>query len=225
MINQCLCCVAGSDSEPEAAASRSRRNPSRSSRGNRKRGVEYPWEMYTLKELLQATNNFNDSNKLGEGGFGTVYWGRTSKGVEIAVKRLKAMTAKAEMEFAIEVEILGRVRHRNLLSLRGFYAGGDERLIVYDYMPNHSLLTHLHPHRGTPASQQHPPLDWPRRLSIALGAAQGLAYLHHEASPHIIHRDIKASSTCSGSPGVAAARGGIRRLCPCRTPRAARTSR
>lgn len=95
------------------------------------------------------------------------------------------MTAKAEMEFAIEVEILGRVRHKNLLSLRGFYAGGDERLIVYDYMPNHSLLTHLHPHRGAPSSQQqHQPLDWPRRVSIAIGAAEGLAsvissYSHH----------------------------------------------
>ncbi|XP_062199737.1 PTI1-like tyrosine-protein kinase At3g15890 [Phragmites australis] len=170
----------------------SRTNPS--SRASRSRSMEYPWEQYTLKEILQATNNFNESNKLGEGGFGTVYWGRTSKGVEIAVKRLKAMTAKAEMEFAIEVEILGRVRHKNLLSLRGFYAGGDERLIVYDYMPNHSLLTHLHPHRGTPASQQHQPLDWPRRVAIAIGAAEGLAYLHHEANPHIIHRDIKASN-------------------------------
>uniref|UniRef100_A0ACD5XNW1 Uncharacterized protein n=1 Tax=Avena sativa TaxID=4498 RepID=A0ACD5XNW1_AVESA len=196
MMNRCFACLnGGGESEPEAAASRRQRNPpSRRGSKNRNRSVEFPWEMYTLKELLQATNNFNDSNKLGEGGFGTVYWGRTSKGVEIAVKRLKAMTAKAEMEFAIEVEILGRVRHRNLLSLRGFYAGGDERLIVYDYMPNHSLLTHLHPHRGTPASQQHPPLDWPRRVAIALGAAQGLAYLHHEATPHIIHRDIKASN-------------------------------
>ncbi|KAG2636380.1 hypothetical protein PVAP13_2NG448000 [Panicum virgatum] len=156
--------------------------------------MDYPWEIYSLKELLQATNNFNDSNKLGEGGFGTVYWGRTSKGVEIAVKRLKAMTAKAEMEFAIEVEILGRVRHKNLLSLRGFYAGGDERLIVYDYMPNQSLLTHLHPQRGVPSSQQHQPLDWARRVAIAIGAAEGLAYLHHEANPHIIHRDIKASN-------------------------------
>ncbi|KAK4431561.1 PTI1-like tyrosine-protein kinase [Sesamum alatum] len=85
-------------------------------------------------------------------------------GVEqIAVKRLKAMTAKAEMEFAVEVEILGRVRHKNLLGLRGFYAGGDERLIVYDYMPNHSLITHLH---GQLAAECL--LDWSRRMKIAL---------------------------------------------------------
>ncbi|KAJ9164112.1 hypothetical protein P3X46_023728 [Hevea brasiliensis] len=150
---------------------------------------DYPWERYTLKELLQATNNFHNNNKIGEGGFGSVYWGRTSKGVEIAVKRLKAMTAKAEMEFAVEVEILGRVRHKNLLGLRGFYAGGDERLIVYDYMPNHSLITHLH---GQLASDCL--LDWTRRMNIAIGSAEGLLYLHHKANPHIIHRDIKASN-------------------------------
>ncbi|XP_022922949.1 PTI1-like tyrosine-protein kinase At3g15890 [Cucurbita moschata] len=159
------------------------------SRKSVKENLDYPWEIYTLKELLQATNNFSNDNKIGEGGFGSVYWGRTSKGVGIAVKRLKAMTAKAEMEFAVEVEILARVRHENLLGLRGFYAGGDERLIVYDYMPNHSLLSHLH---GQLADQCL--LDWQRRVSIAIGAAQGLSYLHHEARPHIIHRDIKASN-------------------------------
>ncbi|KAJ8536727.1 hypothetical protein K7X08_035128 [Anisodus acutangulus] len=150
---------------------------------------DYPWDIYTLKELVSATSNFHNDNKIGEGGFGSVYWGRTSKGIEIAVKRLKAMSAKAEMEFAIEVEILGRVRHKNLLGLRGFYAGEDERLIVYDYMPNHSLITHLH---GTLSADCH--LDWPRRMRIAIGSAEGLCYLHHEANPHIIHRDIKASN-------------------------------
>ncbi|XP_022714869.1 PTI1-like tyrosine-protein kinase At3g15890 [Durio zibethinus] len=150
---------------------------------------DYPWEIYSLKELLYATNNFHNDNKIGEGGFGSVYWGRTSKGVEIAVKRLKAMTAKAEMEFAVEVEILGRVRHKNLLGLRGFYAGADERLIVYDYMPEHSLITHLHGQLADDCL-----LDWPRRMKIAIGSAEGVAYLHHEANPHIIHRDIKASN-------------------------------
>ncbi|XP_022737293.1 PTI1-like tyrosine-protein kinase At3g15890 [Durio zibethinus] len=150
---------------------------------------EYPWEIYTLKKLLHATNNFHNDNKIGEGGFGRVYCGRTSEGVEIAVKRLKAISVKVETEFAVEVEILGRVRHKNLLGLRGFYVGGDERLIVYDYMPNHSLITHLHGQLAADCL-----LDWPRRLRIAIGSAEGLAYLHHEVKPHIIHRDIKASN-------------------------------
>ncbi|KAM0945565.1 putative non-specific protein-tyrosine kinase RLK-Pelle-RLCK-XV family [Dioscorea sansibarensis] len=203
---KCFCCRCGE---------------SRTSQRCFNKSHSHPWETYTLKELLHATNNFHDENKLGEGGFGTVYWGRNNKGIEIAVKRLKSMTAKAEMEFAVEVEILGRVRHKNLLTLRGFYAGdakaemefaveveilgrvrhknlltlrgfyagGDERLIVYDYMPNHSLVTHLH---GKLASEVK--LDWHRRMSVAIGAAEGLLYLHNEVSPHIIHRDIKASN-------------------------------
>ncbi|KAK9008725.1 hypothetical protein V6N11_075608 [Hibiscus sabdariffa] len=145
---------------------------------------DYPWEIYTLKEILHATNNFHDDNKIGEGGFGSVYWGRTSKG--IAVKRLKGMSSKAEMEFAVEVEILGRVRHKNLLGLRGFYASADERLIVYDYMPNHSLTTHLH---GQLAADCF--LDWPRRMSIAIGSAEGLvARKPLEKLPGGVKRDI-----------------------------------
>lgn len=80
------------------------------------------------------------------------------------------MNAKAEMEFAVEVEILGRVRHKNLLGLRGFYAGGQERLIVYDYMPNQSLMTHLHGHLASDVL-----LDWSSRFKIAIGCAEGLA--------------------------------------------------
>ncbi|KAL7585743.1 PTI1-like tyrosine-protein kinase At3g15890 [Lactuca sativa] len=174
MLKNCFCCTSHEDQEPTISAQKK---------------TEYPWNMYTLKELVHATNNFHNDNKIGEGGFGSVYWGRTSKGAELAVKRLKSINAKAEMEFAVEVEILGRVRHKNLLGLKGFYAGGDERLIVYDYMPNHSLLTHLHGQLAVDCL-----LDWPRRMSIAIGSAEGLAYLHHEVTPHIIHRDIKASN-------------------------------
>ncbi|KAG6772189.1 hypothetical protein POTOM_023586 [Populus tomentosa] len=80
------------------------------------------WRIFTYKELHTATNGFSEDNKLGEGGFGSVYWGRTSDGLQIAVKKLKAMNSKAEMEFAVEVEVLGRVRHKNLLGLRGYCA-------------------------------------------------------------------------------------------------------
>ncbi|KAJ6810966.1 PTI1-like tyrosine-protein kinase [Iris pallida] len=147
------------------------------------------WRIFSLEELHLATNNFNYDNRLGEGGFGTVYWGRLSDRSQIAVKRLKVWSNKAEIEFASEVEILGRVRHKNLLSLRGYCAEGQERLIVYDYMPNLSLLSHLH---GQHSAQSR--LNWERRMSIAIQSAEGIAYLHHRATPHIIHRDIKASN-------------------------------
>ncbi|KAK8968983.1 PTI1-like tyrosine-protein kinase [Platanthera guangdongensis] len=194
------------------------------------------WRIFSLKELHAATNNFNYDNKIGEGGFGSVYWGQLWDGSQIAVKRLKVWSNKAEMEFAVEVEILGRVRHKNLLSLRGYCAEGQERLIVYDFMPNLSLLAHLHGQHSAECL-----LDWGRRMNIAVGSAEALAlcrlgsslsrwktpvrkeeklkcsrarrppytslparwlillslfcrYLHHHSTPHIIHRDIKASN-------------------------------
>ncbi|KAJ8755862.1 hypothetical protein K2173_024407 [Erythroxylum novogranatense] len=156
----------------------------------KEQGKKQPtWRIFSLKELHAATNNFNYDNKLGEGGFGSVYWGQLWDGSQIAVKRLKVWSNKAEMEFAVEVEILARVRHKNLLSLRGYCAEGQERLIVYDYMPNLSLLSHLHGHHSAECL-----LDWKRRMNIAIGSAEGIAYLHHHATPHIIHRDIKASN-------------------------------
>lgn len=88
---------------------------------------------------------------------------------QIAVKKLKSMNSKAEMEFAVEVEVLGRVRHKNLLGLRGYCADADQRLIVYDYMPNLSLLSHLH---GQFANDSQ--LDWKKRMKIAIGSAEGL---------------------------------------------------
>ncbi|PKA50874.1 PTI1-like tyrosine-protein kinase [Apostasia shenzhenica] len=147
------------------------------------------WRLFTYKELHVATNGFSEEYKLGEGGFGSVYWGKTNDGHQIAVKKLKSMNSKAEMEFAVEVEILGRVRHKNLLGLRGYCAGANQRLIVYDYMPNLSLLSHLH---GQFANEMR--LDWKKRMNVIIGSAKGLVYLHHEVAPHIIHRDIKASN-------------------------------
>ncbi|XP_074312660.1 PTI1-like tyrosine-protein kinase At3g15890 [Silene latifolia] len=155
----------------------------------KKRGNKAPWRIFSLKELHSATNNFNYDNKLGEGGFGSVYWGQLWDGSQIAVKRLKVWSDKAEKEFTAEVEVLALVRHKNLLSLRGYCAEGQERLIVYDYMPNLSLHSHLFGQHSTECL-----LDWKRRMNIALGSAEGITYLHHNATPHIIHRDIKASN-------------------------------
>ena len=85
------------------------------------------------------------------------------------MKKLKAMNSKAEMEFAVEVEVLARVRHKNLLGLRGYCAGAEHRLIVYDYMPNLSLLSHLHGHLRSEGR-----LDWKTRMNIIIGSAEGL---------------------------------------------------
>ncbi|KAG5026109.1 hypothetical protein JHK86_022023 [Glycine max] len=156
----------------------------------RRRGKELPtWRVFSLKELHSATNNFNYDNKLGEGSFGSAYWGQLWDGSQIAVKRLKVWSNIAETEFTVELEILARIRHKNLLSLRGYCAEGQERLIVYEYMQNLSLHSHLHGHHSFEFL-----LDWNRRMNIAIGSAEGIVYLHHQATPHIIHRDIKASN-------------------------------
>ncbi|PNX96075.1 PTI1-like tyrosine-protein kinase, partial [Trifolium pratense] len=107
----------------------------------------------------------------------------------IAVKRLKVWSNKADGEFAVELEILGRVQHKNLIGLRGYCAEGQEQLIVYDYMPNFNLFAHLHGPQSAECL-----LDWSRRMNIAIGCAEGVVYLHHQATPRIIHRDIKPSS-------------------------------
>ncbi|XP_045830695.1 PTI1-like tyrosine-protein kinase At3g15890 [Trifolium pratense] len=109
--------------------------------------------------------------------------------MQISVKRLKVWSNKADGEFAVELEILGRVQHKNLIGLRGYCAEGQEQLIVYDYMPNFNLFAHLHGPQSAECL-----LDWSRRMNIAIGCAEGVVYLHHQATPRIIHRDIKPSS-------------------------------
>ncbi|CAL5051259.1 unnamed protein product [Urochloa decumbens] len=152
--------------------------------------------VFSLRELRSATNSFNYDNKIGEGPLGSVYWGQVWDGsqvpalyISIAVKRLNNAKNDTEVEFASEVEILGRIRHKNLLSFRGYCADGPERILVYDYMANSSLYAHLH----GPLSAECL-LDWRRRASIAIGAARALLYLHHNATPQTIHGSIKATN-------------------------------
>ncbi|KAG8093868.1 hypothetical protein GUJ93_ZPchr0012g21552 [Zizania palustris] len=145
--------------------------------------------VFSLRELRSATNSFNYDNKIGEGPLGSVYWGQVWDGSQIAVKKLKGAKIGTEAEFASDVENLGRVKHKNLLSFRGYCADGPERILVYDYMPNSSLYAHLH---GTHSAECL--LDWRRRSFIAIGAARALAYLHHHATPQIVHGSIKATN-------------------------------
>lgn len=122
-------------------------------------------------------------------GFSLVYWGQLKDGAEIAVKRLNSDLIKDIEEFSKQAQFLGSFRHKNLLSLRGFCAEGQERMIVYDFMRNSSLLAHLH---GDLANNGH--LDWQKRVNIANGCAEGLAYLHHHSTPQLVHGDIKSTN-------------------------------
>ncbi|XP_057541876.1 proline-rich receptor-like protein kinase PERK4 [Amaranthus tricolor] len=140
---------------------------------------------FTYDELAAATNGFDKSYMLGQGGFGYVYKGILPNGKEIAVKSLKTGSGQGEREFQAEVEIISRVHHRHLVSLVGYCISGGQRMLVYDFVPNDTLEYHLHK-KGE--------LDFPTRLRIALGSAKGLAYLHEDCHPRIIHRDIKASN-------------------------------
>ncbi|CAI9775173.1 unnamed protein product [Fraxinus pennsylvanica] len=142
---------------------------------------------FTYDELVNATNGFSVHNLLGEGGFGSVYKGILADGTEIAVKQLKVGGQQGEREFRSEVEIISRIHHRHLVSLVGYCISENRRLLVYDYVANDTLYFHLH-------GKSRPVMDWATRVKIAIGAARGIAYLHEDCHPRIIHRDIKSSN-------------------------------
>ncbi|KAK2657494.1 hypothetical protein Ddye_010546 [Dipteronia dyeriana] len=144
---------------------------------------------YTLRELELATNGFADENVIGEGGYGIVYYGLLEDNSKVAVKNLLNNRGQAEREFKVEVEAIGRVRHKNLVRLLGYCAEGAHRMLVYEYVNNGNLEQWLHGDVG-PRS----PLTWEIRMNIILGTARGLAYLHEGLEPKVVHRDIKSSN-------------------------------
>ncbi|XP_076954381.1 proline-rich receptor-like protein kinase PERK8 [Bidens hawaiensis] len=150
-------------------------------------GVGNSRAWFTYEELAEATDGFAGSNLLGEGGFGCVYKGLLPDGREVAVKQLKIGGGQGEREFRAEVEIISRVHHRHLVSLVGYCIYELQRLLVYQYVPNNTLHYHLH-------GEGRPVMDWATRIRVAAGAARGLAYLHEDCHPRIIHRDIKSSN-------------------------------
>ncbi|KAJ1271004.1 hypothetical protein BS78_06G095500 [Paspalum vaginatum] len=144
---------------------------------------------YTLKELEAATCMFADEKVIGEGGYGIVYHGVLEGGVQVAVKNLLNNRGQAEREFKVEVEAIGRVRHKNLVRLLGYCAEGNQRMLVYEYVNNGNLEQWLHGDVG-PVS----PLTWDIRMKIILGTAKGLMYLHEGLEPKVVHRDVKSSN-------------------------------
>ncbi|XP_010241481.1 PREDICTED: leucine-rich repeat receptor protein kinase MSP1-like isoform X1 [Nelumbo nucifera] len=140
-------------------------------------------------DILSATENFNKTYIIGDGGFGTVFKASLPEGRTIAVKRLNGGHFQGDREFLAEMETIGKVNHGNLVPLLGYCVFGEERFLVYDYMENGSLDMWLRNRADAVEA-----LDWPARFKICLGSARGIAFLHHGFVPHIIHRDIKSSN-------------------------------
>ncbi|KAL9265705.1 G-type lectin S-receptor-like serine/threonine-protein kinase-like protein [Drosera capensis] len=143
---------------------------------------------FQFNTIAHATNKFSDDNKLGEGGFGPVYKGVLKGGKEIAVKRLSKDSKQGLEEFKNEVVCIARLQHRNLVRLFGCCIRGEERMLIYEYMPNQSLDYFIFDEKRRML------LDWPRRFQIITGIARGLVYLHEDSRLRIIHRDLKASN-------------------------------
>ncbi|KAL9225709.1 hypothetical protein vseg_001601 [Gypsophila vaccaria] len=144
---------------------------------------------FTYRELAVITKNFKDSHLIGEGGFGKVYKGRLDNQQVIAAKRLNLESLQGNQEFIVEVLMLSLLHHPNLVTLIGYCAEGDQRILVYEYMPKGSLADHLF---GVDHDKDI--LDWSTRLKIAAGAARGIMYLHCVAKPAVIYRDVKSAN-------------------------------
>ncbi|KAH7660804.1 Non-specific serine/threonine protein kinase protein, partial [Dioscorea alata] len=138
--------------------------------------------------LMEATNNFAETNILGKGGFGLVYKGKLTEGRQVAVKRLSKNSTQGVDEFKNEVTFIAKLQHRNLVRLLGYCIQRDEKILVYEYMPNGSLDTLLFD------KEKGVHLDWQTRFHIIIGIAKGLLYLHQDSRVRIIHRDLKASN-------------------------------
>ncbi|XP_021723600.1 cysteine-rich receptor-like protein kinase 10 isoform X3 [Chenopodium quinoa] len=144
--------------------------------------------MFDLRTLEAATNNFSNDNKLGQGGFGTVYKGTLANGQEIAVKRLSKVSSQGAEEFKNEVVLIANLQHRNLVKLLGFCLAGEEKSLVFEFVPNKSLDYFLFDAR------KQGELKWSARYEIIKGIARGLLYLHQDSQLRIIHRDLKSGN-------------------------------
>lgn len=143
---------------------------------------------FDLSAIAAATDNFSDANKLGQGGFGSVYKGLLSSGMEIAVKRLSKYSGQGIEEFKNEVVLIAKLQHRNLVRILGCCIQGEEKMLIYEYLPNKSLDSLIFD------ESKRAQLDWKKRFEIICGIARGILYLHQDSRLRIIHRDLKASN-------------------------------
>ncbi|KAJ4798623.1 Serine/threonine-protein kinase [Rhynchospora pubera] len=153
---------------------------------NSLKGADLP--VFNLCTILQATDNFSITNKLGEGGFGIVYKGQLLCGQEIAVKRLSMDSLQGLNEFMNEVLLITKLQHRNLVRLLGCCIDNNERMLIYEYMTNKSLDFYIFD------ATRRASLNWTARLEIVIGIARGLLYLHQDSRFNVIHRDLKAAN-------------------------------
>ncbi|KAK7392415.1 hypothetical protein VNO78_20854 [Psophocarpus tetragonolobus] len=161
--------------------------------------IDYPEEeindgsfrLFTYNQLKLATRNFHSSEKVGEGGFGSVYKGRLSDGSFVAVKVLsvEVESMRGEREFVAELATLANIRHQNLVRLKGCCVEGVHRYLVYDYMENNSLY-----YTFLGSEERRMRFHWETRRDVSIGVARGLDFLHEDLKPHIVHRDIKAKN-------------------------------
>lgn len=145
--------------------------------------------LFSYNSLRSATRNFHPSNRIGGGGFGVVYKGVLRDGTPVAIKCLSAESKQGTDEFVTEIRMISTIKHPNLVELIGCCVEENNRILVYEYMENNSISTALLGSKG-----KHVAMEWPTRAAICIGTASGLAFLHEEAKPHIVHRDIKASN-------------------------------
>ncbi|KAF3634407.1 G-type lectin S-receptor-like serine/threonine-protein kinase [Capsicum annuum] len=148
---------------------------------------EFEIPLFDLSTIAKATNNFSIDVKIGEGGFGPVYKGKL-EGQEIAVKRLSRTSTQGENEFKNEVLCIAKLQHRNLVKIIGCCVEGEEKMLIYEYLPNGSLDSFIFD------DTQNKVLDWPKRFHIINSIARGLLYLHQDSQLRIIHRDLKANN-------------------------------
>ncbi|XP_066374595.1 cysteine-rich receptor-like protein kinase 10 [Miscanthus floridulus] len=166
------------------------------------RGGEEPdWEMeafsvFDFHQILEATNKFSEENKLGEGGFGPVYKGQFPEGAEIAVKRLASHSGQGFIEFKNEVQLIAKLQHTNLVRLLGCCSQEEEKILVYEYLPNKSLdfLSLVRIVVFNLDEDRKSLLDWNKCLAIIEGTVEGLLYLHKHSRLRVIHRDLKPSN-------------------------------